>query len=177
MAEQPGQWNTPAPIYGQRPHTLAVPQELSRRGELLARFPTGDGTSDVFHGREVVWLVTRLGQAGIAMRGVYSPDGDLHLDSVQRRDGGLTLHVTGSTMGRFRGVLTTLDPESRFFRWQTWPTPAADLLMPPQPWNVYPIDADGDPLTTRGVVYAAPPAALGDYEAVGRSMALPRTGD
>jgi hypothetical protein len=35
-----------------------------------------------------------------------------------------------------------------------WLTPDEQLLMPPQPWNIYPVDGDGNPLTTRGIVYA-----------------------
>ncbi|MGN6626984.1 MAG: hypothetical protein ACTHLN_10225, partial [Tepidisphaeraceae bacterium] len=33
-------------------------------------------------------------------------------------------------------------------------TPAAPLLMPPQPWNIYPIDGQNQPAATRGIVHA-----------------------
>lgn len=156
-ALQHGKWDTPAPIYGQRPHTLAVPRELNNRGERLASFRFEEWTLEVIRGREVVWLLIRFSQrdGGVALRGVYSPDGDLEIEGVDQNEDGLTLQVNGTTMGRFRAKLTLLDVKAMHFRWEAWLTPAADLLMPPQPWNVYPIERFNDPTATRGIVYAA----------------------
>ena len=154
-AKNAGKWDTLAPVHGLRPHDLAVQRELSDRSERLARFQLGDHMLDVLRGREVIWLRVRLAEGGVALRGIYSPDGDLEIEPVERHEHGLALRVNGTTMGQFRAELTILDAASMLFRWQTWLTPAADLLMPPQPWNIYPIDKHNDPAPTRGVVYAA----------------------
>lgn len=152
---QSGRWDKPAPVHGVRPHDLAVPRELNDRAERLARIKIGDCDLDVLRGREVIWLRVRLAEGGVAMRGIYSPDGDLEVDSVETHKHGVTLRVNGTTMGPFRAELTIVDGPTMLLRWQTWLTPAVDLLMPPQPWNVYPIDRHQDPSATRGVVYAA----------------------
>ncbi|MDB5327259.1 MAG: hypothetical protein JWM57_2828, partial [Phycisphaerales bacterium] len=83
------------------------------------------------------------------------PDGDLEIGAVEKTDDTLTLHVNGTTMGQFRATMTIVNRTAPMIRWQTWLTPAADLLMPPQPWNVYPLDHNRDPIPTRGIVYAA----------------------
>lgn len=152
----PGQWDTLAPIHGNRPHTLAVPRELNDRAEELAAFKFDDFTLRIVRGREVLWLVARLAnKGGVAVRGIYAPDGDLEIHTFDKSRDGVTVGINGTTMGQFRGELRILNRATGLFRWKVWLTPAVDLLMPPQPWNIYPINQHNDPTTTRGIVYAA----------------------
>ena len=58
-------------------------------------------------------------------------------------------------MGIFDVALKTFDLGIPMIRVTVTLTPGELLLVPPQPWNVYPLDADDNPLKTKGAVLAA----------------------
>jgi len=89
------------------------------------------------------------------MRVVYSPDGELRIKKRSARGGVTSFRIAGSTMGTFDVLLSTYNSDLSMFRATVTLTPAEPLLMPPQPWNIYPIDRNDNPLTTEGIVHAA----------------------
>ena len=161
QATQSDGWDTLAPVLGQRPHTLTVRDKLSDRSRPLLRFTLGKFRCEVRRSHDTLWIVARTAAGGIAMRGVYSPDGAIAVEKRATKksksasgDGETTsLRILGSSMGVFDVVLQTYS--AAMFRVTVTLKPAAALLMPPQPWNIYPIDANNDPLATRGIVHAA----------------------
>ncbi|HMO24708.1 MAG TPA: hypothetical protein PKB10_00410 [Tepidisphaeraceae bacterium] len=150
-------WNELAPVRGQRPHTLGARDDLGEKREPIHETTLGSFRVAVIEGAGVLWITLRNASgAGVALRGVYSPDGQLKIESLEPRDNGLALSLNGSTTGRFRAHLQLDDTAVHpVLRWSVWLTPHADLLMPPQPWNVYPIDATGSPIDTRGILHAS----------------------
>jgi hypothetical protein len=149
------QWDEIAPVYGYKPHTLAVKRELQERAEHVCTFTLEEIEFEVKRGREVLWLLARFPTGGgVALRGIYSPDGDIEIRDMRAEGNVREFTVTGSTMGLFRARMEIPEEGKALIRWSVWLTPAADLLMPPSPWNVYPIDAAGDPLSTGGIIHA-----------------------
>ena len=154
-------WNTLAPIHGQRPHTLTVQSKLRENRRPLLKFKLGHFRCEVRQSLDTLWVVARTNAGGVAMRGIYSPDGAISVKKqITKRlksasgEGTITsFRIVGSSMGLFDVVLQTFSPA--MFRVTVTLKPAAPLLMPPQPWNIYPIDAENNPVTTRGIVHAA----------------------
>ncbi|MBW3623543.1 MAG: hypothetical protein KY468_09060 [Armatimonadetes bacterium] len=149
------QWDDIAPVHGIKPHTVAVTRDLQERSELLFSFRAGEIDFEIKRGREALWILARFPSGGgVAIRGVYAPDGDLELKGIRENGNVTEFTVFGTTMGEFKCRLELLESERAQIRWTVTLTPLVDLLMPPQPWNVYPINAEGDPIPTHGIIHA-----------------------
>jgi hypothetical protein len=150
-------WDEIAPVYGYEPQTLSAREELvHQRPETIHEFKTCGLNGEISLGRDTLWIIVRWPNgAGVAIRGVFSPEGDLEAVNLREEDGALRLTLSGTTTGEFRCRLACPDPNANVFRWSVSLIPVADLLIPPSPWNVYPIDPFGDPIPTKGIVHAA----------------------
>ncbi|WP_206245772.1 hypothetical protein [Novosphingobium terrae] len=144
-------------IAGLSPQVLALRAELAERSmRSIDAFSLGDLTVNVSEGRDSLWaLLRRPGRGGLAVRLAYAPGG-FEKTSRLRRRAGETLRLSArSAIGRHLVVLRTegLDLQRLHFTVQL--TPAADLLLPFLPRDIYPLDADDDPAGVVGNVEAA----------------------
>jgi hypothetical protein len=113
----------------------------------------GDTKLELVQGQESVWLVLSRGEAGgFALRVAYTPGPTCEIDKDQE-DGIPVFHIT-SALGTYRVRLEIPDPARTLIRCTVRFTPEADLLTPFWPRDLYPIDANGDPLPTRGQIHA-----------------------
>ena len=80
QAQKSSQWNQPAPIIGQRPHTLAVRAKIGPSSKLIKRFKLGDFKFEIRKSLDALWIIARAKTGGgIALRAVYSADGELEI--------------------------------------------------------------------------------------------------
>ena len=129
---------------------------MQKHAAMIQKFKLGDFSFEIRKSRDVLWVISRSKDgAGIALRTVYSPDGDLRIENCSTRGRVTTLRMVASTTGTFTVAIELYDPKLSLFRVTVTLKPVVPRLMPPQPWNIYPIDADDNPLTTRGIVHAA----------------------
>ncbi|MBN9564271.1 MAG: hypothetical protein J0H14_26625 [Alphaproteobacteria bacterium] len=141
---------------GVSPFVLGLRETLRARGILtVARFTVGDLLVRVCKSADSLWVVIRReGCGGLALRSAYLPTKfdcrlvhsasrpvpGLRVDSVLGR------HVVEFEIGN--GGLEQLRMIVRF-------TPAAPMLMPFMPRDLYPLDSHDDPLGAEGNVEAA----------------------
>ncbi len=132
--QKSSQWNQPAPTVGQRPHTLAVPAKIGPSSKLIKRFKLGDFKFEIRKSLDALWIIARAKTGGgVALRAVYSADGELEITKDTTRDSLLAFRMVGSTMGVFRVTLKTFDLNVAMIRVTVILTPREPLLMPPQP--------------------------------------------
>ena len=104
------QWNQPAPTVGQRPHTLAVQEQIGRSSKLVKRFKLGDFKFEIRKSLDAFWIVARAKTGGgVALRAVYSANGELEVTKTTTRDSVSTFRIVGTTMGVFAVTLETFD--------------------------------------------------------------------
>jgi hypothetical protein len=118
-----------------------------------ASWTAGDTKLELVQGQESVWLVLSRGEAGgFALRVAYTPGPTCEVDK-DKEDGVPVFHIA-SALGTYRVRLEIPDPTRTLIRCTVRFTPEADLLTPFWPRDLYPIDANGDPLPTRGQIHA-----------------------
>jgi hypothetical protein len=138
------------------PLVLALRAELSS-GSLaaIAAFALGDLTGEVSRGRDSLWaIVRRPDRGGLAIRLAFAPGG---IDAVKRLrpKPGETLRLSvDSAIGRHHVVLKTDGLDLHRLRMTIMLTPAAPLLVPFLPRDVYPLDTNDDPTGAVGTVEA-----------------------
>jgi len=123
---------------------------------VLGSFPLGDWRADVCRGGDSLWaIVRRPGHGGLALRLAFAPVG---FDTVRRRRAhpGEALRLCAdSAIGRHIVVLKTDGLDLHRLRATVELTPAAPLLVPFLPRDIYPVDAHDDPAGASGIVEAA----------------------
>jgi len=148
-----------SPVHGSGPWLLAACAELqSPETRTLHRWCAGTVRLEVRQGRDTLWLVARwAGEdhagGGLAFRLAWAPGG---LAPAERsgEDDAPEFRTRGA-MGAWRVAVTAPDAGTDLVRWTASLTPDADLLVPFWPRDVYPLDADGNPLGTGGPVHAS----------------------
>ena len=142
---------------GLSPYVLSLRAELAAQSmRVMESFPLGDMRVDVCQGCDSLWaIVRRPGQGGLALRLAFAPGG---FETVrrQRAHPGETLRLRAdSAMGRHVVMLRTDGLDLHRFRATVDLTPAAPLLLPFVPRDLYPLDAHDDPARASGIVEAA----------------------
>lgn len=145
-----------AKLDGVSPMVLALRAELAS-GSLSTQgsFSLGDLTGEVAKGRDSLWaIVRRPGRGGLAIRLAFAPGG---IDAVKRlrpRPGEALRLSVDSAIGRHVVVLKTDGLDLHRLRMTVELTPAAPLLVPFLPRDLYPLDARDDPTGAVGNVEA-----------------------
>lgn len=120
----------------------------------LHRLDCGAIDIEMVEGRDSVWLLLRRpGHGGLAMRAAHAPGG-LSATIKSKSKTGCTV-VAKSAIGALTISVELPDHAHPMLRVTTTLKPAVDLLIPFLPRDLYPIDNDGDPARTTGVVEAA----------------------
>jgi len=137
-------------------HVLALRADLANGLKRIGTFATGDFTIEVGEGTDSIWaVVRRQGRGGLAVRAAYTPGGFTRVTRRKPQDGqALHLEAT-SAIGRHRIVLEGSGADLHRLRVRVWLTPDRPLLIPFLPRDLYPLDADDDPLGAVGRVEAA----------------------
>lgn len=132
---------------------LALQAELNgKQPKPLHRMAWGQASLDVVLGLDSVWLIVRRsGHGGLALRSAYAPGG--LAATVTRRQDGQCVIETHSPLGVHEVSIRFTDQD--VLRVTTTLTPATDLLIPYLPRDLYPLDAQDDPMGAKGNVEAA----------------------
>ena len=145
-----------AEVKGVSPWLLLLREELGRPGgEPLQRTEFGGVEYEVRHAGGSLWIVAAWPSgARVAFCVAYAPGGAGELAVESGGDDALKARL--ETIVGSQDVRIELPRGSRqVLRWRTSLRPTTDLVLTHWPRDVVPLDADGDPLGTRGVVHAA----------------------
>jgi hypothetical protein len=130
--------------------TLELRDELRRPVRPLAKLDLGDMSIEARPGRDTLWLIVRrAGKGGFALRTARST-GPLSFSGRRTKAGG-TWRVESSS-GLSTVKVTVLGPD--LLRVTVSLRPAADLLLPFWPRDLYPLDGSDDPTRAKGWVEA-----------------------
>lgn len=134
--------------------TLAVREAFLRGVEKLAAFEVGALSVDICTSRDSLWVVVRReNRGGLALRAAYLVV-DFKCASLKPEAGEAVRIKIDSVLGThllvLRGGMDALEHMRMTVRF----TPAVKLLMPFVPRDLYPLDADDDPLGATGIVEA-----------------------
>lgn len=135
---------------------LALHAELTSNSlSSLAAFALGDLAVEVSEGSDSLWaIIRRPRRGGLAVRLAFAPGG---IDAVrrQRPRPGETLRLSvDSAIGRHIVVLKTDGLDLHRLRSTVTLTPAAPLLVPFLPRDLYPLDANDNPIGAVGTIEA-----------------------
>ena len=135
---------------------LALRAEISSDQMRLHKAFTVTGCSvEVRQGVDSLWIFVRRPDAGgFALRTAYSPGAPLDVKLLHQNGRTLEYQADGAT-GRFHVRLEIPNSEEAALRCTVRLTPAADLLVPAWPRDLYVLDAQGDPAEASGTVHAA----------------------
>ncbi|WP_239024646.1 hypothetical protein [Sphingomonas corticis] len=140
---------------GASAYALAVRDDL-RDGERVADLTLGDLTVTVCRGRDSVLVVVRRpGNGGLALRAIHAPAGTLTVRVVASEPGEALRLEANSALGRHEVAIAASEADLHRLRVCVWLTPRAPLLVPFHPRDLYPLDANDDPLGATGQVEAA----------------------
>lgn len=137
-------------------HVLALRDDLARGLTSVGRFVIGTYAVDVGVGADSLWaIVRREGRGGLAIRAAYAPGGLRQVRRVRREPGEVLRLEAQSAIGRHRITFAGGGADLQRLRVRAWLTPETPLLIPFLPRDLYPLDANDDPLGARGKVEAA----------------------
>ena len=137
------------------PSVLAVAAELKAGQKLVAEIALGERAVVVVAGHDSLWAIVRRGAGGLALRLAYCPGG-VGTVRKRRRQPGVELDLEiECAIGLYGVVLRASTLELPVLRATITLTPAAPLLVPFLPRDLYPLGADGTPLTASGKMEAA----------------------
>jgi hypothetical protein len=146
-----------AGISGVSPFVLALQKDLSGGAiRPLGSFAIGGLAVEIASGAESLWaLVRRPKRGGLALRLAHAPGGDLDCRTRAVEPGEAFGVVVESATGRHDVSLRTAGHDLHMLRATVRLTPAAPLLMPFSPRDLYPLGEGDDPAAARGRVEAA----------------------
>jgi hypothetical protein len=134
------------------PETLRVRADLQDSKAAEARLCMGGLTLEVRAGRDTPWLkISRPERGGLALRLIFST-GPYRIEGLETTAAGLSFRAQTET-GEWT-VEVSLKGET-LLNVRSALRPAFDLLLPFWPRDLYVLDAQDDPLTTKGRVEAA----------------------
>ncbi|MBS0505514.1 MAG: hypothetical protein JSS55_17300 [Proteobacteria bacterium] len=143
-------------VPGVSPYVLALRKALADRpSKPIAAFRLGDLTVAIHGSDDSVWaLIRRPGQGGLALRVAYLA-GDFDCEKARPAPGELARVTIRSAIGKHSVVFRNGGSDAlESLRVTVSLTPAAPLLVPFMPRDLYPLDADDDPLGAKGNVEA-----------------------
>jgi hypothetical protein len=129
---------------------------LGGRMTRIVDFGLGDLDVEVCRSDDSIWLlIRRPGKGGLALRAAFVPDGDLTVRKVAAEPGEVLRLESEGSIGRHVVALRTSEADLQRLELKVWLTPAAPLLIPFHPRDLYVLDADDDPTRAGGKVEAA----------------------
>ena len=137
--------------------TLALKAETAAEAmPLLATLPLGKGYAmEAYGGADSLWVFLRRGKrGGIALRAAYMPGPAPEIKYAPNGKAGGEFCLV-SALGTYRVTVEIPDCKEPILRCTTALTPAADLVLPYWPRDLFPINASGDPTAVSGEVIAA----------------------
>lgn len=137
--------------------TLAARQALKDgRRERLHELMLGDLAVEICTGGDALWIVARRpGRGGVALRAIHAPACPLSARLVAPEPGEAARLEVDSAIGRHVVAVSASQADLHRLRVRVWLTPTTPLLVAFQPRDLYPLDADDDPLGATGRVEAA----------------------
>lgn len=142
---------------GVTPHVVLLREEL--RGstmKVLSDLSLGSHRIELCLGSDAVWvIVRRAGRGGVAMRAAFVPDGCRDARLVRGHAGEAARVEVESSLGIYRIAIALHQDAIPVLRVTTSLAPSVPLLVSFFPRDLYPLDADDDPLGARGTVEAA----------------------
>jgi hypothetical protein len=137
------------------PHVLALRQSLTgNAGRRLTSFDFGELSVEVRQMDDSVWaLIRREGQGGLALRAAHL-QGDFTCRKLGRGPGEAARIAVTSALGEHLITFRSGGEALEHMRVTTSFTPVAPMLLPFAPRDLYPLDADDDPLAALGHVDA-----------------------
>lgn len=136
--------------------TYSLRDELARGMRVVARFPLGIRHVEVAAGRDAIWaLIRRDGKGGLALRAAHCWGGSFSVARKRPRPGELLRLGVRSAIGGQTIVFRSDEVGLARLRVTATLTPAAPLLIPYLPRDVYPLGAGDDPMAADGRVEAA----------------------
>lgn len=143
-------------LAGASAYVLALRDELARGMKVLGRFDLGDYAVEVGQGADSIWaVVRRSGRGGLAIRAAYAPGGFRKVRKAKAAPGEALRLEAESVAGLHRLSFEGSGADLHRLRARAWLTPQRPLLVPFAPRDLYPLDADDDPLGAVGRVEAA----------------------
>ncbi|MDO7841913.1 hypothetical protein [Sphingomonas immobilis] len=138
------------------PAAIGLAAELAAGMRRITTLPLGDRDVEICVGQDSLWaIIRRAAKGGLALRLAYCAGRPTKV-SRRRRGPGELLHLeVESAIGTQSVVLRSDDLELALLRVTTTLTPAAPLLVPYFPRDLYPLGAGDDPLAAVGAVEAA----------------------
>ena len=137
------------------PYVLALRQALKDgAGKRISSFSIGQLSVELVAGADSLWaFIRRDGAGGLALRAAYVPGG--FTCEKQRAEPGeaARLRLT-SALGEHNVVFRAGGDALEHLRMTIELTPAAAMVVPFMPRDLYPLDRDDDPLGTSGCVEA-----------------------
>jgi len=142
-------------VPGVSPYLLALRQTLEGAKQAVARFDMGDLSVELRAGGDSLWaLIRREGSGGLALRAGFFA-GDFTCEQLAPEAGEVLRVRVTSALGEHRVVFRTGGEAFEHLRMTVQFTPAAPLLVPFMPRDLYPLDANDDPLGAVGSIEAA----------------------
>lgn len=142
-------------IPGASPYLLAARDALRKNARPVAKMNVGALDVEVRPGADSLWAIIRRGkQGGLALRLAYIA-GSFECRALKPRSGEAARLEITSGLGRHEIILYGQDNELETLRATTRLTPAAPLFIPFVPRDLYPLDAEGDPIGAKGVIEAS----------------------
>lgn len=139
------------------------PFVLSLRGELasggmrrLADTPLGGLEVQVSEGRDALWVIVRRpGKGGVALRAAHIPSSAFECRTLSRKRGAPLVFEIDTLAGRYRVSVALSEADLHRICVQVQLTPSVPLRLPFVPRDLYPLNADDDPVGAGGNVEAA----------------------
>jgi hypothetical protein len=139
------------------PYALALREELAGGGmRERARMKLGDLDVAVSEGRDALWVIVRRpDRGGVALRAAHLPAGAFEVRTITRARGGPLRFEIDSLAGTYGVTVTLSEADLHRLCVQVTLTPSAPLRLPFVPRDLYPLDANDDPVGAKGNVEAA----------------------
>lgn len=136
------------------PYLLAARETIRKPGRPLMQFSSGELDVEIRTSADSIFaIVRRSGSGGVAVRAAYLA-GAFDCKVVSAEPGEAARIVVSSEMGTFVISLTADKDALERLRIVTQFTPVVAMRIPFVPRDLYPLDADGDPLGASGNVEA-----------------------
>jgi hypothetical protein len=144
-----------ADIPAASPYVLALRQAIKNgTGKRITSFSTGQLSVEVVAGADSLWaFVRREGSGGLALRAAYLA-GDFTCDRQRAEPGEVARLRLTSALGEHIVVFRTGNDTLEHLRLTVELIPAAPMVIPFAPRDLYPLGRNDDPLGTKGAVEA-----------------------
>jgi hypothetical protein len=142
-------------LKGVSPYVLALRAMLKDgAGDTIARFAVGNLKVEIKAGVDSIWaLIRREGQGGLALRAAFLA-GPFEWSKAKAHPGEAVRVTVTSALGEHLITFSENSEALERMRLITRFTPTAPMVVPFMPRDLYPLDADDDPLGAKGCVEA-----------------------